>query len=218
MASKTHLDSPGATPAYRVLRTDRAAAGCPAPGTLVYPGAGFGCAEDDTCHSGVEHVACSIDPSGLPFFTIPRADIEEIAPSSDGHLLSEPTRGLLESVRLEASEGIFAGALAIRRLDAPDRQTMQPEQLGSLTFSVCQFFADGSYEYVGRSVSAEAAVEIAGCYASSVGARIGTTRRVIVTDAGDCTNWEWRFGEGVVFPPGYILPPERSRSADTHRQ
>jgi hypothetical protein len=66
-------------------------------------------------------------------------------------------------------------------------------------FSVCQFFEDGSYEYVRRGVDARTAVEVAHHYCNSVGAQIGTTRRVIITDSGDCTNFEWQFGKGVTF-------------------
>jgi hypothetical protein len=66
-------------------------------------------------------------------------------------------------------------------------------------FSVCQFFADDSYEYVRRWVSAEEAVAAAKHYTESVAARTGVTARVIITDGGDCTNFEWKFGEGVVF-------------------
>jgi len=68
-------------------------------------------------------------------------------------------------------------------------------------FSVCQFFADGSYEYVRRGVSAEEAVNAAKHYTSSVGARMGMTRRVIITDGGDNCNFEWTYGEGVTYPP-----------------
>jgi hypothetical protein len=68
-------------------------------------------------------------------------------------------------------------------------------------FSVCQFFPDESYEYVRRFVSAEEAIEAFKHYANSAGAKIGTTRRVIVTDGGDCINAEWKFGEGLTYPP-----------------
>jgi len=68
-------------------------------------------------------------------------------------------------------------------------------------FSVCQFFPDGSYEYVRRNVSAEEAVTAVKHYTTSVGARIGTTKRVIITDGGDCVNFEWEFGKGITFPP-----------------
>ena len=68
-------------------------------------------------------------------------------------------------------------------------------------FSVCQFFPNDTYEYVKRYIGAKEAVETAKRLIDSVGGRIGTTRRVIITDGGDCTVFEWRFGEGVVFPP-----------------
>ena len=68
-------------------------------------------------------------------------------------------------------------------------------------FSVCQFFEDDSNEYVRRFVSAEEAVTAARHYTTSVGAKLGTTKRVIITDGGDCCVFEWIFGKGVVFPP-----------------
>lgn len=67
-------------------------------------------------------------------------------------------------------------------------------------YDVVQFFQDDSYEYVRCSVSAEEAVKAAYHYSHSIGAKLGTTRRVIITDDGDCTTFEWRYGEGVVFP------------------
>jgi hypothetical protein len=68
-------------------------------------------------------------------------------------------------------------------------------------FSVCQFFPDGSYEYDVRFVPVEKAVERAVSLIRSVGGRIGTTARVIVTDGGDCIALEWIHGKGIVFPP-----------------
>jgi hypothetical protein len=67
-------------------------------------------------------------------------------------------------------------------------------------YSVWQFFPDDSYEPVLRRVDARTAVERAKRLTETVGARIGTTRRVIITDGGDCTCFEWKFGEGVTFP------------------
>lgn len=67
-------------------------------------------------------------------------------------------------------------------------------------YSVCQFFVDGQYEYVRRWVSAEEAVKAFKIYTNNVAARIGTTTRVIITDSGDMTNYEWKFGEGIVYP------------------
>ena len=68
-------------------------------------------------------------------------------------------------------------------------------------WSVCQFFENGSYEYVRRFVDEREAATVFVHYTSCVGARIGTTRRVIVTDGGDCIVAEWEFGKGQTFPP-----------------
>lgn len=67
-------------------------------------------------------------------------------------------------------------------------------------FSVCQFFEDGSCEYVRRYVDAEEAMKAATHYCTSVAARMGITERVIITDGGDCVTFEWEDGK-VLFPP-----------------
>ena len=72
---------------------------------------------------------------------------------------------------------------------------------GTGEFSVYQFFEDESSECVRRNVDAEEAVNAAHHYCNSVGARMGFTRRVIITDGGDYCNFEWQFGKGVTFPP-----------------
>lgn len=67
-------------------------------------------------------------------------------------------------------------------------------------FNVHQFFADDSNERVLNLVSAKEAVEKAYSLRSSVGAQIGTTKRVIITDGGDLTLWDWTYEKGLVFP------------------
>ena len=52
-----------------------------------------------------------------------------------------------------------------------------------------------------KSLDARSAMLMAERLTRSVGCRIGTTRRVIVTDGGDSIVFEWRHGEGVTFPP-----------------
>jgi hypothetical protein len=74
------------------------------------------------------------------------------------------------------------------------------------TFSVYQFFPDGTHECVREHVSAEESVRAACHYTRSVGARLGTTRRVIITDADDYTVFEWQYGAGVTFPPPGATP------------
>jgi hypothetical protein len=79
---------------------------------------------------------------------------------------------------------------------AREEEIMDPGE-----FSVYQFFHDGTYEKVREMVSADEAVKAAKHYCSCVAAQMGITVRVIITDGGDCTSFEWKRGEGVVFPP-----------------
>ena len=67
-------------------------------------------------------------------------------------------------------------------------------------FSVYQFFPNDTWEKVRDHVSAEDAMDAFMQFTSSVGARIGTTVRVIITDGEDFTNADWKFGEGLVYP------------------
>jgi len=68
-------------------------------------------------------------------------------------------------------------------------------------FSVCQFFLDGKYEYVRKFVAVEEAILTFKFYTTNVTARVGITKRVILTDGDDCINMEWKYGEGITFPP-----------------
>lgn len=67
-------------------------------------------------------------------------------------------------------------------------------------FSVAQWFPNGDYEYVRRFVGAEEAVYTAKHYCTCVGAKIGTTVRVMITDGGDHCVFEWNRDDGVTFP------------------
>ena len=62
--------------------------------------------------------------------------------------------------------------------------------------------SDETYEYVKRLVDAEQAVMIAKRLTESVGARIGTTRRIIITDGGDYTVFEWSSARASRFHKG----------------
>lgn len=66
-------------------------------------------------------------------------------------------------------------------------------------FSVCQFFEDGSYEYVRRNVGPEEAVKAAHHYCYSVAARCGITRKVTIVDGGNFINFQWEYGKGITF-------------------
>jgi hypothetical protein len=67
-------------------------------------------------------------------------------------------------------------------------------------FSVYQFFEDGSYERVREWVSLDEALKGAKHYCTNVTAKMGITKRVIITDTGDLIVFEWEYGKGVVFP------------------
>jgi hypothetical protein len=67
-------------------------------------------------------------------------------------------------------------------------------------FSVFQFFSDTEYECVCKFVDARTASQKAVFFTSNVAARMGITKKVIITDGGDNTNWEWQYGKGVIFP------------------
>jgi hypothetical protein len=66
-------------------------------------------------------------------------------------------------------------------------------------FNVVQFFEDGSYEYVRKNVTANEAVSATQHYTTSIGAQLGTTVRVIITDMMDCIAFEWEKGK-IIFP------------------
>jgi hypothetical protein len=68
-------------------------------------------------------------------------------------------------------------------------------------FNVVLFSFDGLSDYVRRDVSDEEAVKAAKRYSESVAARLGLTKRIIITDSGDYTVFEWKHGEGVTYPP-----------------
>jgi hypothetical protein len=76
-------------------------------------------------------------------------------------------------------------------------------------FSVCQFFADGSYEYYKRSIEAREAVKAAHFLSHNVAARYGQTCRVIITDGGDHCVFEWQRGMGVTWPTPEQLAAHR---------
>jgi hypothetical protein len=67
-------------------------------------------------------------------------------------------------------------------------------------FSVYAFFPDETSMLDLDHVDAETAVNAAKRLTESLGARMGTTRRVIIVDADDNTCFMWVFGKGVVFP------------------
>ena len=68
-------------------------------------------------------------------------------------------------------------------------------------FSVYVFRPDGVYSRELSFVSAERAVAWARWLAEAADRGVGAVAKILITDGGDHTVFDWRFGEGVVFPP-----------------
>lgn len=79
-------------------------------------------------------------------------------------------------------------------------------------FSVTQFFEDDSYETVRSHVTAEEAMEAFKHYTNNVACKMGITKRVIITDGGDCINAEWKQGEGYTYPPELVELQNKAKS------
>ena len=58
---------------------------------------------------------------------------------------------------------------------------------------------DDQYVDEGRG-TAEWAGKMAGTISSGPASKLGMVARVIITDSGDFTVWEWKKGEGLVWP------------------
>lgn len=77
---------------------------------------------------------------------------------------------------------------------------MKPDkELGQGQFSVYWWDTHGTQHEELRFVSAEAAVVRCHSLTSCPASVLGLIQRVIITDGGDCTNFEWKKGEGVTF-------------------
>lgn len=72
-------------------------------------------------------------------------------------------------------------------------------------FSVAQFHDDGSHEYVGRWMSDAEAVEMAAEVIVMAGTAV---TKIIITDGGDDTVFQWERGLGITWPtPELWLKP-----------
>ena len=68
-------------------------------------------------------------------------------------------------------------------------------------YCVYLFFPDGSSLLEGHSLMPEAAVRLAKECSERPAAGFGVIARIIITDGGDHAVFEWRYKEGVTFPP-----------------
>jgi hypothetical protein len=67
-------------------------------------------------------------------------------------------------------------------------------------FSVYVWNADGKYEQVRTCLPVDEAMQAARRYCTNPAARIGITTKVMITDGGDMSVFEWERAKGVVFP------------------
>ena len=68
-------------------------------------------------------------------------------------------------------------------------------------FNVCQYYIDRTYRYVDRGMLLRPATTAFVSAINHKDARRGVVRRVIMTDGGDIIVAEWKYSEGMVFPP-----------------
>jgi hypothetical protein len=73
--------------------------------------------------------------------------------------------------------------------------------VGEEQFLVRVYYDDGRRQDVRRFVSAKEACRAFQYFTSSLGAQLHSTVRVIIIDGSDCMVREWKFEQGVTFPP-----------------
>ena len=69
-------------------------------------------------------------------------------------------------------------------------------------FNVVQFFPDGSHEYIQQGLPVEEALRLVCNWIAPTrpAHKLGIIERVIITDMGDITVFEWKKGIGITFP------------------
>jgi hypothetical protein len=68
-------------------------------------------------------------------------------------------------------------------------------------FSVVEFYDDDTHAYVERGLDARDAVALAWVSTRIADLEDSNIVRVIITDGGDYTTFQWERGKGVTFPP-----------------
>jgi hypothetical protein len=88
-------------------------------------------------------------------------------------------------------------------------ELIPPEEAARPAFSVYQFFdsedPDAMHERVRTFVPLAEAKAAAKHYTTNVAVKMGITKRVIITDSGDLTIFEWKASAGITYPPGGTL-------------
>jgi hypothetical protein len=71
---------------------------------------------------------------------------------------------------------------------------------GEGEFSVVEFYDDGVHSYVERDLPAKQAVELARYCVVGASDENSIVKRIIITDGGDYTVFQWERGTGITFP------------------
>lgn len=79
---------------------------------------------------------------------------------------------------------------------------------GANEFSVWWDDPEGMHHCEGRAMGAKEAVELAKSFTERPAVAMGIIRRVIITDGGDNTVFEWLADKGVTFPPRDAVPSQ----------
>jgi hypothetical protein len=86
-------------------------------------------------------------------------------------------------------------------LDAGEKakRALEGAAMSEELFAVWQYSRDGWHVQAAEGLPAKLAVDYARWMAQTREARDGEIQRIIITDEGDHTVFEWTFGEGVTF-------------------
>lgn len=84
-------------------------------------------------------------------------------------------------------------------------------------FQVIHYFDDHDYVKEGEPLEVADAMDLAISFTTRPTAILGMTKRVIVVDMLDRLCFDWRHGEGVVFPTEEDIIAEREKREADHR-
>lgn len=77
--------------------------------------------------------------------------------------------------------------------------------IGDAEFSVYWWDPDGNYYKEREGLTSESAVDFAMGMTRRPAAQIGIVKKIMITDGGDCSVFEWEFGKGITHPTPQAL-------------
>jgi hypothetical protein len=91
----------------------------------------------------------------------------------------------------------LANGIASTALPQIGKETAMSERS---EFSVVEFFAEGTHHYVERRLRSREALMLARHCICKYETKSGHINRIIITDGGDFTVFEWEKGKGITWP------------------